>query len=440
MNVNVTVENLAPCKKLLRVEVDLEAVDRAYQAMERDFQKQARLPGFRPGKAPRHLILKSFSTQLDDEVRRKLVSESFHDAVQEQKLRVMGKPTLDVVQFARGQALQYTATVETAPDIELPEYKGLPVRREARLVTSEDVERAIEVLRDQQSSYVDVERPVQSGDFIVVHYQGTCDGQPITEIAPTARGLTEKKDFWLHVTEGSFIPGFTEQLIGAQAGEKRTVTVQFPADFVAPQLSGRTGVYEVEVVHVKEKHVPELNEDLAKGYGAESVEHLREGVRRDLENELNFKIKRDTRDQIIRELLNRVHCELPTSIVEQETRNVVYDIVRENQQRGVAREAIDQQKDQIFAAASHSARERIKASFIFGRIAQQEDITASKEEIARQIIAVAQENQVPPDTLAKQMRDRDALVEVENQIITNKVLDFLEQHAHFEEVLPGTPR
>jgi trigger factor len=440
MNVNVTVENLAHCKKQLRVEVDVETVDRAYEATEREFQKQARLPGFRPGKAPRHLILKSFGPQLEDEVRRKLLADSFRDAVREKQLHVIGKPSLDGVQIARGQALSYTATVETAPDIELPEYKGLPVRREARVVTPEDVERAIDVLREQRATYLDVARPVQDGDFVVVHYQGTCDGQPITEIAPTARGLTEKKDFWLHVAEGSFIPGFTQQLIGAQAGEKRTVTVQFPADFVASQLSNRTGVYEVEVVQVKEKHLPELNDDLAKAYGAEGVDRLREGVYHDLENELNHKLKRDAHNQLIRELLNRVTCELPASVVEQETRNAVYDIVRENQQRGVAREAIDQQKDQIFAAATHSAKERIKASFIFGRIAQQEGITTTEQEVAQHILVLAQQNEIAPDVLAKQLRDRDGLVEIENQIITNKVLDFLEQHARFEEVLPGAPR
>jgi trigger factor len=438
--VNVTVENVAACKKVLRVEVDTEAVENAYETIGREFQKQARLPGFRPGKAPRHLILKSFAAQLDEEVQRKLVSDSFREAVREQQFRVIGQPGIKVIQFARGQSLQYTATVETAPDFELPEYKGLPVRREARIVTADDVERAIEVLREQQAQYVDVARPVQMDDFVVVHYQGTCEGQPITEIAPTARGLTEKKDFWLHVKEGSFIPGFTEQLIGAQAGEKRTVTVQFPADFVAPQLSGRPGVYEVEVVQVKEKHLPEMNDEMAKAYGAEGIEQLREGVVRDLENELRYKLKRDTRDQLIREMLNRVNFELPASIVEQETRNAVYDIVRENQQRGVAREVIDQQKEQIFSAANQGAKERIKASFIFGRIAQKEGITATQEEVAQQIVALARQSEIAPDVLAKQLRERDGFVEVENQIITNKVLEFLEQNARFEEVLPSTPR
>jgi trigger factor len=438
--VNVTVDNLAPCRKLMSVEVDAEAVESAFETTTREFQKKARLPGFRPGKAPRHLILKSFAADLENEVRRKLISDSFHDAVRDQQIRVVGQPDLEVVQFARGQALQYKATLETAPDFELPDYKGLPVRREARVVTPEDVDRAIDILREQRATYVDVARPVQTGDFVVVHYQGTCDGQPITEIAPTARGLTEKRDFWLHVTEGSFIPGFTEQLIGAQAGEKRTVSVTFPNDFVASQLSGRAGVYEVEIVQVKEKHLPELDDDLARAYGAEGVDRLREGVHRDLENELNYKLKRDTRDQIIREILNRVNFDLPASIVDHETRNVVYDIVRENQQRGVSREAIDQQKDRIFAAATHSARERIKASFIFGRIAQKEGISVSQDEIAHQIAVLAHQNQIAPEALAKQIRDRDGLGEIENQIITSKVLDFLEQHARVEEVLPGTPR
>lgn len=437
---NVTVENLSPCKKLMCVEVDPEAVEGAFETTTREFQKHARLPGFRPGKAPRHLILKSFAADLEDEVRRKLISDSFRDAVREQQLRVIGQPDLEVTQFARGQALHYKATLETAPDFELPEYKGLPVRREARVVTPEDVDRAIDLLREQRATYLDVARPVQTGDFVVVHYQGTCDGQPITDIAPTARGLTEKRDFWLHVTEGSFIPGFTEQLIGAQAGEKRTVSITFPNDFVASQLSGRAGVYEVEIVQVKEKHLPELDDDLAKAYGAEGVDRLREGVHRDLENELRYKLKRDTRDQIVREMLNRVNFDLPASIVDHETRNVVYDIVRENQQRGVSREAIDQQKDQIFAAASHSARERIKASFIFGRIAQKEGISASQDEIVGQIAVLAHQNRIAPEALAKQIRDRDGLGEIENQIITNKVLDFLEEHARIEEVLPGAPR
>jgi trigger factor len=305
-------------------------------------------------------------------------------------------------------------------------------------VTGEDVERALNVLQEQRAGYNDVDRAVQTGDFVVVNYTGTCDGKPITETAPTARGLTEKKDFWLHVEKDSFIPGFTEQLIGAKKTEKRTVNVDFPADFVPAQLAGKKGVYEVEIVQVKEKVLPELDEEFAKSFGAESVAKLREGVTTDLQNELSHKIKRSVRDQLVRALLERVQCDLPESVVLNETRNVVYDIVRENQQRGVSREVIDQQKDQIFSVANNSAKERVKVAFILGRIAEKEGITAEKEELTQRILLLAQQYQIKPEQMIKQLRERNGFTEIHEQIISAKVLDFLEMNAKVEEVLPKT--
>ncbi len=221
---NVTIENLAPCKKLLRVEIET------------------------------------------------------------------GYPDIEEIQFGRGQALQFAATVETAPDFQLPEYKGLPVKRETTSVADEDVDRALNLLRERQISFQTVDRPAASGDVAVVNYTGTCDGKPITDTAPTAKGLTEQKNFWINIEPGAFIPGFADQLTGAKAGDKRTVNVDFPADFVTPQLAGLKGVFEVEVVEVKEKVLPPLDEAFAKAYGAESVETLRAGVRTDLENELNYNL------------------------------------------------------------------------------------------------------------------------------------------------------
>jgi len=435
--VNVTVENLAPCKKLLRVEVDAAAVDAEFEKTTREFMKIARLPGFRPGKAPRHLVIKAYTAQIDEEVKRQLISDSFRQTVSDQKLHLVGQPDIEEIQFGRSQALQFAATVETAPEFELPEYQGMPVRREVRIVTDEDIERALGVLREQRAVYTDVARPVQDGDFVVVNYTGTSEGKPITEIVPTARGLGEKKEFWLHVAKDSFIPGFTEQLVGAQAGEKRTVTVTFPADFVTPQLAGKPGAFEAEIVQVKEKTLPELNDELAKSYGAENVERLREGVRKDLENELKYKTKRTTRDQLMRELLNRVNFDLPESVVLNETRHVVYDLVRENQQRGVSREAIDQQKDQIFSFATHSAKERVKAAFVLGRIADKEGLKAEPKEVTQRILVLAEQYQIKPDQLIKQLQERNGVAEIEEQIVTSKVMDLLEQHARFEDVLPG---
>jgi len=163
---------------------------------------------------------------------------------------------------------------------------------------------------------------------------------------------------------------------------------------------------------------------------------LRAGVRTDLQNELNYKIKRNVRDQLVRELLKRVNCELPESIVLSETRNVVYDIVRENQQRGVSKETIEQQKDQIFSVANNSAKDRIKAAFVLGRVAEQEGIKADQKEVTQRILVLAQQYQIKPDQMVKQLRDRNGFAEIEEQIISAKVLDFLESNAKVEEVLP----
>lgn len=435
---NVTVENLAPCRKLMRVDVDAQAVDAAFAKMASEFQRQVRLPGFRPGKAPLALVLRLHAKKIDEEVKRKLISDSFKQAAREQKLDVVGQPDIEEIQFGRGQPLQFAATIETAPEFELPEYKGLPVKLEMARVTEEDIQRALLVLREQRVEFKDVARPAQAHDIAVVNYQGTCEGKPLTDLAPTARGLTKQSNFWVELKAGSFVPGFAEQLAGAQAGDRRTVTVDFPADFVAPELSGKKGIYEVEIVQVKERVLPELNDALAKAYGAESLEKLLEGVRRDLENELRYKQSRSIRNQLVRALLGRVQFELPESIVMSETKNVIYDVVRENQQRGVTKEVIDRQKDEIYSYASNSAKERVKIAFLLGRIADKEQIKVDKDEITQRILYLAHQNQIKPDKFVKQLQERGGIAEIHEQILSNKTLDFLEKHAHLEEVLPGS--
>jgi trigger factor len=435
--VNVTLEHLAACKKLLRVEVDTQKVDETFDSITKDFQKQAALPGFRPGKAPKDMVVRKFSKDIEDEVKKKLISDSYKKAVEEQKLDVLGYPDIEEIQFNRGQPLQFAATVETAPQFELPEYKGIPVKRETRGVTEEDISRAVDALREQQVTFKTVERPVQIGDVAVINYSGTCEGKPITEIAPTAQGLTEKKNFWVDVPSKSFIPGFAEQLMGAKAGDKRTVTVDFPADFVTPQLAGKKAVYEVEIMEVKEKALPPVDEAFAKSYGAENLDKLKEGVRRDLENELKYKQERSMRNQVIRSLLNRVNFELPETSVARETRNVVYDIVQENAKRGISREVIEKEKDQIYSAAAQGAKERVKVAFLLQKIAEKEDIKVSQQEIAARITRLAGAYQISPEKFAKDLQKRNGLIEIYDQVMNEKVIEMLDANARIEDVAPA---
>jgi trigger factor len=434
--VNVSVENLAPCKKLVRVELDAAAVDAAFAAITKDFQKQASLPGFRPGKAPLPMVVKKYDAEIKEEAKRKLIGENYRKAVEEQKLQVVGYPDIEEVQFGRGQALQFTATIETAPEFQLPEYKGLPAQLETKSVTEADVERALELLRGQHAKFETASRPLANGDVAVVNYAGTCDGKPITELAPTAKGLTEQKNFWVETADGSFIPGFAAQLIGAQAGEKRTVNVDFPADFVTPQLQGKKAVYEVELVEVKEKVLPPVDDELAKKFGAENLEKLKEGVRKDLENELKYSQSKSVRAQTVRALLGRVNFELPESAVASETRNVVYDLVRQNTQRGIGRELIEKQKDEIYSAAAVNAKERVKLAFLVQRIAKQEKITVSQEDAVKRCQQLAMMYQMPFDQFLKDLQKRNGVNEIYEQVLHEKVLELIEKNATISE---GTP-
>lgn len=435
---NVSVENLAPCKKLVRVEIEAKQVDDTFDSITKDFQRQASLPGFRPGKAPRDMVLRKYEKDITDEVKRKLISDSYRKALDEKKLDVVGYPDIEEIQFGRGLTLQFAATVETAPEFELPDYKGLEVKKEARKVTDEDVQRAIDALRQQQTSFNTVERPAQIGDIAVVNYSGTSDGKPITDVAPTAQGLTEKKNFWVEMDSKSFIPGFADQLVGAKAGDKRTVNVDFPADFVTKDLQGKKGVYEVEVVEVKEKILPTVDDKFAQSFGAENVQKLNEGVHRDLENELNYSQNRNIKNQLVSTLMSKVTFELPESAVANETRNVVFDIVRENQKRGVPRELIEQEKDKIYSAASEGAKERVKVSFLLQKIAEKENIKVSQQEVAQRIQAMAQMYQIPPEKFVKDLQKRNGFVEIYDQLANEKVVEFLQQNAKIEEVPVGT--
>jgi trigger factor len=189
---------------------------------------------------------------------------------------------------------------------------------------------------------------------------------------------------------------------------------------------------------VKEKIMPELNDEFAKSYGAESLDKLREGVRDDLQNELKFKLEKSVKNQVVRALLDKVTFELPDSAVAQETRNVVYDIVNENQKRGVPREMIEKEKESIYAAAAQGAKERVKMAFLFQKIAEKEDIKVSQEEILRRVTQLAGVYQVEPKKFLQDLQKRNGLVEVYDQLAHEKVVEFLAKNASVEEVPVGS--
>ena len=431
---NISVEPLAPCRKLVRVEVEAAKVDETFAGTLRLYRAEAALPGFRRGKAPLELVERKFSKEIESEVRQQLLQECLKEIQSKEGLRALRMENMEVLQFGRGQPLQAVFTMETEPEFELPEYKGLPAKREIRSVTDEDVERALEVLRRQRVQYRTVQRPAATGDIAVINYTATVEGKPLREVAPDAPSLAEARGFWVHVERNAFLPGFGEQLTGAQAGDRRTIHLLFPPDFPSPALAGRPAAFEVEVVEIKETVLPPLDDQFAKDLGAENLDALRAGVRRDLENELKYKLKRQVRTQLIRALLERVHFDLPESLVDHETRRTVYQIVRENAARGISRELIEREKEAIYQNALATAKERVKLDFLVHRIAEKEKIEVAEEDFNRWVTYQAALTGRDPRKLVSEILDREALPQVHGEILQEKVLDFLEQHARIEDV------
>lgn len=416
----------------------METIQDEMRKVAAEYCRQARLPGFRPGKAPRQVVEKQFAGDIREETRKRVLNEGFRKALEEQKLKVLTQPEVKPGEFHPDKPYSFSAVFEIEPEFELPEYKGLPAKVEDQQVTDEDVTRALEVLQEQRASYEDVDRAVTSGDYVVVNYRGTCEGKPITEFNATARGVTQKDNAWMLVETSHFIPGFTDQLLGAKTGDKRTVKVSFPADFVIREVGGKEGEYEVEIVGLKEKKLPAVDEEFAKSFGAESLDKLKEGVREDLGKELAEKRRRSITDQLVANLLSRFSCELPETLIQHETRNTVFDIVKSNADRGIPKEAMDEQKDQIYAVATNSAKERLRVRFAFERIAEAEKIAVSNEELTQRVLQMAAGYRMKPKDMVKQLQKNNALGEVRYQVLTGKVVKFLEDHARIETVPPGT--
>lgn len=437
MKFTAHIEPMGTCQHRLKIEVDRESVAAEFRRALEQVRIAAHLPGFRPGKAPPAIVEKRFAAHIADEVKRALIPESYRAAVREKKLRVVGLPRVEEVEFDRDRPLRYSAVVETAPDFPLPDYKGLAVRAAEPAVTDADVNEALQRLQEQHADFVDaVARPLAMGDFAVIHYEAVVGGKPLAERTPRARRLGEGKNFWLAMNAESFLPRFCDQLLGAQIGEKRQVLVDFPADFALQELQGQKATYFVELVGIKEKKLPELDDEFAKRFQQTSLMELRKQMRQKLEHQRQQQVLQQKHGQILAALLERAHFELPPSLVAYQTQQIIHDIVRSLQAQGATREAIEGQKEKIFGSAQQSAADRVRSQLILSRIAEAENISVGAAELEERLERIAAQYGVIPQQLRAQLEQRGAWEALAGEVLADKVLDFLLQHAKVEAPTP----
>ncbi len=266
------------------------------------FRQNSRVP---PGKAPRAVIDKRFRKEIQDELTKKLISKSYHEAVEQEQLRVASVTNIDDIHFGEDKSMRFRATVVTAPEFEVPDYKNIAVQLPPRKVSEGEVDGALERLRDQSADFVDVpERALQMSDFAVLDFEGSVDDKPISEIAPQAsKNLQGGKKFWLHLAPENFLPKFCEQLIGLKPGETRLVIVNFPDDFPAKELAGKKADYAVTLREIKEKVLPAIDDALAgKLVPGKTLADLRQMIEHDLEHAKENDAERAKEAQIVKYL------------------------------------------------------------------------------------------------------------------------------------------
>jgi len=412
----------------LQIELPPEEVSKEWDAIANSFARFAKIPGYRPGKAPRSVIEKRFRKEIQDELTKKLVSKSYHEAIEQEQLRVASLANIEDVQLGDDKSMRFRATVVTAPEFELPEYKNIPVELPETEVSEAEIDAALERLRDQSADFVDVpERGLQIGDFAVIDFEGSSDGKPISEIAPQAsKNLHGGKKFWLHLAPDNFLPKFCEQMVGQKPGETRTVNVEFAADFPVKELAGKRASYIVSVREIKEKVLPALDDDFAsKLIIGKTLADLRHMIEHDLAHEKEHGRERAKEGQVVKYLHERIQFELPPALLKNETRRVLAELVQRNRERGIPDEMLKDKEKELIESAAALAAHRLKTNFILHRIAERENIRASREDINAQMREAAVRYNVSVEKMRKELQEHDGLETFAEQILLGKTLDFL---------------
>src|SRR2546423_1815673 len=388
----VEVEKQPDSVSTLQIELPADQVAKEWNAIADNFARYAKIPGYRPGKAPRRVIEAKFKKEIQEEVTKKLVSKSYRDAVAEKQLRVVSLTNLEDVKIGDDKTMRFRATVITAPEFDLPDYKNITVQLPPLEVTEEEVNTAMERLRDQSADFVEVEpeRALQMDDFAVVDFEGTIEGRPISEIASEAsKNLHGGKKFWLRMGPENFLPNFCEQLIGQKKEETRLVIVNFPADLPVKELAGKKADYAVTLREVKQKVLPELNDAFAtKLTKDKTLVELRAMVVHDLEHEKEHAIEQTKESQIVKALHKQTQFDLPSQLLRNETRRALGELVQRNRQRGVPDQMLKNKEKELVEGAGSLAAHRLKTNFILQRIAEAERIQVTPEEVQDRIIFI----------------------------------------------------
>jgi trigger factor len=427
--VNIDIQNISDTRKSLAVTLDVGEVDAEHKAVVAEFARMARLPGFRPGKAPVDIVLKRFAKEIAEEFKQKVVAKAYRGGLEQSKLDVITVANLDEGTIQAGQPATLTFTVDVSPEFTLPDYSGIATEIQPTESTDAEIDQVIEGMRAERADFKVAERPSQKGDYVKLAYEGTVDGKPILELAPDKQIYGKVPQTWEEVegqNEG-LIPGLSQQIAGLKAGDKKDVSVSFPAEFTAvPALAGKTASYAIEVQEIRERVLPPMDEAFFKANQADNLEALRESIRGRMKMQKEFQNRSAQRRQVTDALLAKIEFSVPESLVETETQGVLRQFIEENMRRGVAADQFEKDKKELYDGAKKAATGRVKSQLILAKIAEKEKLQVSEQDIDAFIYREAMRTNQTPEKLVKVLtKDREQLRSVQQSIIFDKALDLL---------------
>jgi len=416
--------DLSECKKNLQIEIPQDVVDAEITHIAQELARRARVPGFRPGKAPIGVVKTRFRDEIVSEMMQHLMPKYFGDAIDERKLEIVQAPQFESVDYNSGKPLRFRAVFEVYPKLNITNYEGIPVQEVSTKVEDSEVEASLKKIQEDMAELAPVEdeRTVQEGDFAEISYSGIIEGSdepPLTGEKAVAEigGRTTVKEF-------------SENLIGARVNEEKTFQVTYRPDYPTPKLAGKTVQYKVRIEGLKTKEIPELNDEFAQRFGKyETLEELKLKLREDLEKHKREQAQEQMREKLLEWLENNNEFELPQSLIDRQLQTRVQRLVRDLSRQGINPQRLDVDWGKIREDQQQQAIRDVKGSLILEHVADKENITVSDEEIESEMEKIAAETNRPKERVREVLSRDSGLERLRGQIRNKKTLDLLQSKA-----------
>ena len=424
---SVKIEKLENNQVKLEIEVDAKVFD---ECMNKAFNKNKsrfNIPGFRRGKAPRSMVERYYGEQvLYEDAINFACAEAYDNAIDENDLHPVDRPEIDIVQLESGKNFIFTATVTVKPDVELGQYKGLSVQKEAVVVTEEDVENELKRIQERNSKLINIEdRPVQNGDTVNIDFEGSIDGVPF-------KG-GEAKGYTLVIGSGTFIPGFEEQLIGANINDEVNVNVTFPEDYHSEDLKGKPAVFKVKINEIKFKQLPEINDEFASDVSEfETLDEFKADIRAKLTQQAQARADRKFEEDIVKLAVDNAACDIPEVMINRRLDDMMRQFDMQLRYQGMNLEGYLQMMgmdmEKFRADYRDSAREDVKTQLVLEKIAEVENIIASPEEFDAELEEMAKRYNQQVEEMKKHLHDDD-IEYIKSSIERRKTIKLLVENA-----------